>query len=164
MSRIPIVVTALAATALTAAGCGGSSASAPSSASSPVSPKQALTRTQLIEQVNMICAHLNARRSSTQFTNPQASARFAHGLSVYERSAAAELTRLVSPPALASVVSQIASSTEDLARDTSKLGEYAKSGSSTPAADKLFRSMQASHHVIFVIARDHGFVECTKSS
>jgi hypothetical protein len=152
---------ALTATALAVSGCGGSSGSTTSSATSTSS--KPLTREELINQVDTICAHVNARRASTHYTTPQTVVSLAPQLASYEQAAAAELTKLIPPPSMASVLQLIATNTRALATDTVKLGEYAKS-QDTAAANALYSSMQASHQQIVSAARENDFTECTKPS
>ncbi len=154
----------LAAIAFTAWGCGSSSSPqrpTTQTASARVNAGKTLSRTELIERANVICAHINAKRSTTHYTSPADVVRLAPALSSYEQAAATEMAKLAAPSSMAKDWHQLVHLVQTVALDTLKLAEYTKSNDSA-GAEAAFGTLRINHQELVSVARENDFTECTK--
>lgn len=166
---------ALAAGAL-AAGCGSSSktmsassdASATKSASSAsgasdvtnTESSKPLTRTEFIAKAEAICASTRAQLDSTSIKKQQDYALMLPQKAAYTRSAAAELTKLVPPTAMARDWASVIAGFETLATNTATAGEYLQSHGLSSATSHL-QAWITSTEQLSTVAKHAGFKECS---
>jgi hypothetical protein len=169
----------LAGLAIAASGCGGSAksssqgtTSAPASTSAQTStsaqattasgstkPAPQLTRAQLIEKGDAICYRLNARRSSITISNAGQYEHEIPALAAYERAAAAEMSALTPPPAMASAWRQIVAGARAIAEVTGRSSTFAEAGKEAHALDAAFG--KATEQMTSAAKRE-GFKDCAR--
>lgn len=172
MSRAYLAALALALAAVTSAGCGKASKSAnetsassqvsttdSSSASTPVGPP--LTRSQLIAKADAICFRVNAKRAASKIHTTESIAKYVPALAAYERTAYAELGKLVPPASMTTEWNELVTLAKTLAAETTKVGQYAQAGNLKAMSGPLVASNQ-SQQKLLELAQHSGFKDCAQ--
>lgn len=136
----------LVATTVATAGCGGGS-------------EKPLTHAELVSKASAICKTITAKLAKKSTNSEQEIARVAPELTFFEQKALSELSKLVPPADLERDWKQFVADAEELAENTSKLGEYAKANN-LKAARGLITSSETTQHQMQAIAKRDGLTEC----
>ncbi len=179
------LATAIAATALLAAGCGGSSktetttsaaaptatattttntaSTTPASATSTtiaVASGRPLSHSAWIAKGDSICTRANTKLSSTTVKGTADFARLLPQAAIYERTEAAELSKLVPPKAMAADWALIVNGLQKFSELSARAGQYAKVNNITEGQPVFTAATKVQQEFTAVAKRD-GFGECS---
>ena len=181
MLHMSLVALAFAATALAASGCSessktGSTAAATATVSAAqvaatppptvppakVATGTPLTRSELIAQAEAVCTRVNAKSSALVANNVQEFTRTFPQLAIYNRTEAAELSKLVPPAAMAHVWVRMI---DDLQLHSQYVSEVARDleQKNKIAATRFVQANKVIENLVET-AKQAGFDHCSKLS
>jgi hypothetical protein len=180
MSRTRLVAVVLTVVTLAASGCGGSSktgstgastgaaltsttaTSTAKAATTKATSRRPMTRAELtlIARAGAICKRINARHALLKLPTPQAIAREIPLFASYQQAALAELLKLTPPASMAHEWKQFAAVAKTLARDTTRLGDYAKANHVAIAGTRLLPGIDKDERHISALAKRAAITGC----
>jgi hypothetical protein len=128
--------------------------------SQSVAKSVALTREQLIERADPICARVNARLKATSVTTFQEYAVKLPQLATAEQTEAAQLSQLKPPLSMREAWNRIVDSLREVAADTDKVAGYADARNTKSMRAVIERGNTSRERVTKTAAR-YGFKECS---